>query len=45
LCSPKYYLQPTFRSPVPRMTRQRPLTEAVRMSVGSTSRLPKTLKR
>jgi hypothetical protein len=43
LCNPKYYFQPRFRSPVTRMKRQRSLTEAVRMSVGSTSRILKTL--
>jgi hypothetical protein len=40
-----HHTQPRFRSPVPRVKRQRSLTEAVRMSVGSTTRLPKTLKR
>jgi hypothetical protein len=39
LCNPKYYIQLSFCSPVPRMRRQRSLTEAVRMSVGSTSRM------
>jgi hypothetical protein len=45
LCNPKYYIQPRFSNPVPRMKRQRSLAEAVRMSVGSTSRYPETSKR
>jgi hypothetical protein len=45
LCNPKYSIQPRFSSPVPRIKRQRSLTEAVLMSFGSTSRFPKTLKR
>jgi hypothetical protein len=44
LCNPKYCIQPKFHNPVPRMKRQRSLTEAVRMSVGSTTRYPKKLK-
>jgi hypothetical protein len=45
LIVPKYCFQSTFRSTVPRMNRQRSLTEAVRtsMSVGSTARLPPVL--
>jgi hypothetical protein len=45
LCNPKYCIQPRFSNPVLRMKRQSFLTEAVRMSVSSTSRHPKTLKR
>jgi hypothetical protein len=44
LCNPKYCIQPRFCNPVPRMKRQRSLTESVRMSVGSTARYPNTLK-
>jgi hypothetical protein len=44
LCNPKYYIQLSFCSAVSRMKRQRSLTEAVRMSVGSTSRPKVTLK-
>jgi hypothetical protein len=43
LCHPKFCIQPRFRSPVPRMKRQRSLTVAVYMSVSSTTRIPKTL--
>jgi hypothetical protein len=45
LCNPKYYIQPRFRNPMPRMKRQRSLTEVVRTFVGLTTRLLKTLKR
>jgi hypothetical protein len=45
LCNRKYCTQLRLRNPVPRMKRQRSLTEAVRISVGSTTRHPKTLRR
>jgi hypothetical protein len=45
LWNPKYSIQHRFSSPVPRMKRQRSLTEAVLISFGSTSGFPKTLKR
>jgi hypothetical protein len=43
LCCPEYQIQPKFHSPVPLIKRQRSFTVAVRMSVGSTTSLPKTL--
>jgi hypothetical protein len=44
LCNPKYCIQHRFHNPMPRMKRQRSLTEAVRMSFSSTTTYPKTLK-
>jgi hypothetical protein len=45
LYNPKHSTQHTFSSPVPRINRQRSLTEAVLISFGSTNRFPKTLQR
>jgi len=43
LYTPTYSIQPRFNNPVPRMKRQRSVTEAVLMFFGSTISFPKTL--